>query len=62
MAIWKQFVHSSVATIDCVIGRAKMGKWWGIVDCSIGPLRITIYDIQEPEYESEDDFSILCGV
>ena len=52
----------SVATIDCVIGRVKMGKWWGIVDRSMGPLRINIYDIQEPEYESEDDFSISCGV
>ena len=48
----------SVATIDCVIGRVKMGNWWGIVDRSSGPLRITICDIQEPEYESEDNFSI----
>jgi len=52
----------SVATIDCVIGRVKMGKWWGIVDRSMGPLRINIYDIQEPEYELEDDFSISCGM
>jgi len=52
----------SVATIDCVIGRVKMGKWWGIVNRSIGPLRINIYDIQEPEYESEDDFSFSCSV
>jgi len=52
----------SVATIDCVIGHVKMGKWWGIVNRSMGPLQINIYDIQEPEYESEDDFSISCGV
>ena len=52
----------SVATIDCVIGRVKMGKWWGIADRSIGPLRNTIYDIQEPEYELEYNFSISCGV
>ena len=42
----------SVATIDCAVGRVKIGNWWGIVDRSFGPLRITIYDIQEPEYES----------
>ena len=49
-----------VATIGGVVGRVKMGKWWGIVDRSVGPLRITICDIQEPEYESEDNFSISC--
>ena len=52
----------SVATINCVIGRVKIGKWWGIVDRSFGPLQITICNIQEPEYESEDNFSILCSV
>jgi hypothetical protein len=46
----------SVATIDCAIGRVKMGKWWGIVDRSMGPQRLTISDIREPEYESEDGF------
>ena len=35
----------SMATIDCVIGRVKMGKWWGIVDRSIGPLWIKFCDI-----------------
>ena len=48
----------SVDTIDCVVGRVKIGKWWGIVDRSLGPLRISVYDIQEPEYESEDNLSI----
>ena len=52
----------SVATIDCVIGCVKMWNWWGILDRSSGPLRITIYDIQEPEYESEDSLSISCGM
>ena len=52
----------SVATIDCAVGRVRMGNWWGIIDRSFGPLRITIYDIQEPEYESEDNFSISCGM
>ena len=52
----------SVATIDCAIGRVKTGKWWGIVDQSFGPLRINIYDIQVPEYESEDNLSISCSM
>ena len=52
----------SMATIDCAVGRVRMGNWWGIIDRSFGPLRITIYDIQEPEYESEDNFSISCGM
>jgi len=45
-----------------MIGCVKMEKWWAIVNHSIGPLWITIYDIQELEYKSEDDFSILCGM
>ena len=52
----------SVVTIDCAIGCVKMGKWWGIIDCSIRPQRINICDIHEPEYESEDNFSISCGM
>ena len=48
--------------IHCVTGRVKMGKWLGMVDRSIGPLQINIYDIQEPEYELEDNFSISCGM
>jgi hypothetical protein len=43
-----------VATIDCAVGCVRLGKWWGIINCSFGPLRINIYDIQEPEYELED--------
>ena len=41
----------SMVTIDCVVGHVKMGNWWGIVNRSLGPLQIMIYDIQEPEYE-----------
>ena len=52
----------SVATIDCVIGCMKMGKWWGIISHSIRPQWINIYDIQELEYKLEDNFSILCGM
>jgi len=52
----------NVVTINCVISRVKIGKWWGIVDHSAGPPQITICDIQEPEYESEDSFSISCSV
>ena len=48
--------------IYCVIGHVKMGKWWGMVDRSIRPLQINICDIQEPEYKSEDNFSISCGM
>ena len=48
--------------IHCVIGCVKMGKWWEMVDHSTGPLQINICDIQEPEYESEDNFSISCGM
>ena len=46
----------SMATINCVIGHMKMGKWWGIVNHSFGPQQIIICDIQEPEWESEDNF------
>ena len=52
----------NVATINCVISWVKIGKWWGIVDHSAGPPQIMICDIQEPEYESEDSFSISCSV
>ena len=52
----------NVVTINCVISWVKTGKWWGIVDHSAGPPQITICDIQEPEYESEDSFSISCSV
>jgi len=54
-------VHAfNVATIGGVVGQVKMGKWWGIIDHSVGPLWITICNIQELEYESEDNFSISC--
>jgi len=54
-------VHAfDVETISGAIGQVKMGKWWGIIDQSFGPQQITICNIQEPEYESEDNFSISC--
>ena len=49
----------SVATIDCVSGRMNMGRWCGIIDHSIRPQQINIYDIQEPEYKLEDNLD-LC--
>ena len=52
----------SVATTDYVSGHVKMGKWCGIIDHSIRPQQINTYYIQELEYESEDNFSILCGM
>ena len=49
-----------VETIGGVIGQVKTGKWWGIINRCFGPQQITICDIQELEYESEDNFSISC--
>lgn len=43
-----------VATIDCVIGRVKVGKRWGIIDRSYGSQRVAMQGMWEPEYESED--------
>ena len=37
------------------------GGEWGIVNHSFGLLCITIYDIQELKYKSEDDFSICVA-
>jgi len=49
--------------LDDVKGKLECrGGEKGIVDHSFGLLHITIYDTQELKYESEDDFSILCGV
>ena len=43
-----------ITTIDCVIGRVKVGNHWGIIDRSLGS-QCTIHGLWEPEYESEDD-------
>ena len=45
----------SVTTIDCVIGRIKVGNRWGIIDRSYGSQRAMMHELWEPEYESEDD-------
>ena len=42
-----------IATIDCVVGRVKVGNRWGIIDRSLGSQRM-IHGLWEPEYESED--------
>jgi hypothetical protein len=44
-----------IATIDCVVGRVKVGNRWGIVDRSLGSERAVMHGIWEPEYESEDE-------
>lgn len=44
-----------IATIDCVVGRVKVGSRWGIVDRSFGSERAVIHGMWEPDYESEDE-------
>jgi hypothetical protein len=44
-----------IATIDCVVGRIKIGDRWGIIDRSFGSERAVMHGMWEPEYESEDD-------
>jgi hypothetical protein len=44
-----------VVTIDCVIGRVKVGDRWGIIDRSLGSERAVMHGMWEPEYESEDE-------
>ena len=46
-----------IATIDCVVGRIKVGDRWGIIDRSYGSQRAVMHGLWEPEYESEDDNS-----
>ena len=43
-------------TIDCVVGRVKVGDRWGIIDRSLGSERerAVMHGMWEPEYESED--------
>jgi hypothetical protein len=43
-----------IATIDCVVGRVKVGNRWGIVDRSFGLEHAVIHGMWGPEYESED--------
>ena len=44
-----------IATIDCVVGRIRVGDRWGIIDRSFGSERAVMHGMWEPEYESEDD-------
>ena len=44
-----------VVTIDCVVGRVKVGNRWGIIDRSLGSERAVMHGMWEPEYESEDE-------
>jgi hypothetical protein len=43
-----------VVTIDCVVGRVKIGNRWGVID-SLGSERAVMHGMWEPEYESEDE-------
>jgi hypothetical protein len=43
-----------IATIDCVVGRVKVGNWWGIVDQSLRSECAVMHGMWEPEYKSED--------
>jgi len=45
----------NVVTIDCIIGRVKVGDRWGIIDRSLGSERAVMHGMWEPEYESEDE-------
>jgi len=44
-----------VVTIDCVVGRVKVGDRWGIIDPSLGSERAVMHGMWEPEYKSEDE-------
>ena len=44
-----------IATIDCVVGRVKVGDRWGIIDRSFGSERAVMHGMWEPEFESEDE-------
>ena len=56
--VWYQEMENvrafDVATIDCVIGRIKVGNRWGIIDRSYGSQRVEMQGMWQPEYESED--------
>ena len=45
----------SARTIDCAVGRVKVGDRWGIVDRSWGLQAAIMEGMVEPDYESEDD-------
>ena len=57
--VWYQDMETvrafDTTTIDCVIGRIKVGDRWGIIDRSFGSERAVMHGMWEPEYESEDD-------
>lgn len=59
--VWYKDMESvwafDIATIDCVVGRIKVGDRWGIIDRSFGSERAVMHGMWEPEYESEDDNS-----
>ena len=44
-----------IATIDCVVGRVKVGNRWGIVDRSFGMQHAVTHGMWRPEYESVDE-------
>ena len=44
-----------IATIDCVVGRVKVGNRWGIIDRSLGSQCVMMHGMWEPDYESEDN-------
>lgn len=57
--VWYQELETvrafNITTIDCVIGRIKVGDRWGIIDRSYGSQRAVMHGMWEPEYESEDE-------
>ena len=58
MPVWYQEMGTvrafDIATIDCVVGRVKVGNRWGIIDRSFGSQRVAMHGMWAPEYESED--------
>ena len=45
----------NITTIDCVVGRVKVGDHWGIINQSFGLERAVMNGMWEPEYEAEDE-------
>ena len=51
-----EFVHAfDISTLDCIIGRVKVGNRWGIIDQSFGSECAVMHSMWEPAYESEDE-------
>ena len=44
-----------IATIDCVVGRVKVGDRWGTIDRGFGSECAVMHGMWESEYESEDE-------